>query len=104
MMCVTHHGFLLPEAAFASLSARRCLCRTGVKASKSYRVYSNAFMEGRPQSETGPRNYLRPGIPSIHPGAGGPQSTAMAARRVRFIPHVGCHRQHTGQHCSMGLA
>ena len=53
-----------------------------MKASKSYRVYSNAFMEGRPQSETGPRNYLRPGIPSIHPGAGGPQSTAMTARRV----------------------
>ena len=89
MICVIHHAYLYPEAAqqMSVCIAQRWerACRTGVKASKLYRVYSNAFMEGRPQSETGPRNYLRPGIPSIHPGTGGPQSTAMTARRVRGL-------------------
>ncbi len=57
-------------------------CRTGIKATKTYRVYSNAFMEGRPQGETGPRNYLRPGIPSIQSGPGAPHSSHVPDRRV----------------------
>lgn len=50
-----------------------CVCltfgRTGTKASNLYRIYSNAFMEGRPH-EIG-CGYMRSGIPSI-------QSTASA--------------------------
>lgn len=65
-----------------NLKRRLLWHRTGIKASKTYRVYSNAFMEGRPQGDTGPRNYLRPGIPSIQPGAGGPPSSHIPDRRV----------------------
>ncbi len=65
-------------------------CRTGIKATKTYRVYSNAFMEGRPQGETGPRNYLRPGIPSIQSGPGAPLSSHIPDRRVSLHTHRSC--------------
>ena len=45
-------------------------------------------MEGRPQGETGPRNYLRPGIPSIQSGPGGPQSSHVPDRRVSLYTEV----------------
>ena len=50
------------------------------------RAPSLAFMEGRPQSETGPRNYLRPGIPSIQAGPGGPLSSHVPENRVSLHP------------------
>lgn len=64
------------------------LCRSGTKASTAYRVYSNAFMEGRQQNETKGAGYVRPGIPSItSPAQRGQASLPIHARSLDLAQH-----------------
>ncbi|BDA49454.1 hypothetical protein COCOBI_14-0710 [Coccomyxa sp. Obi] len=58
-------GFLVQQPS-SKLWMEAVPMRTGTKAGTSYRVYSNAFMEGRRQNGAqGSGGYVRPGIPSI---------------------------------------
>ncbi|CAL8464663.1 g4198 [Coccomyxa elongata] len=57
-------GFLVQQPS-SKLWMEAVPMRTGTKASTSYRVYSNAFMEGRRQNGGQGSAYMRPGIPSI---------------------------------------
>ncbi|EIE19066.1 hypothetical protein COCSUDRAFT_59552 [Coccomyxa subellipsoidea C-169] len=57
-------GFLVQQPS-SKLWMEAVPMRTGTKASTSYRVYSNAFMEGRRANGAPGAAYARPGIPSI---------------------------------------